>query len=185
MSSARISRFIAGAMILSVGLSEQVAGQGLQPQADFENAFGIHPGSPYVTYSTSPYVVRITVVNDRTGEASTVCVDANLLSGAIYLENGGSFEHYDLPVTKEGFFDFTKQPRRESTPEAIERAKKLVEARKIAVANSSHVFHFSNPEALKNISRHYPEACAAIEQGKRARIEDITGRIRVELPAPR
>src|SRR5215467_5983333 len=71
MSSARISRFIAGALILSVGLSEQAAGQGLQPQADFENAFGIHPGSPYV--------VRITVVNDRTGEASTVCVDASLL----------------------------------------------------------------------------------------------------------
>jgi hypothetical protein len=185
MSSSRISRLIAGALILLAGLSEQVAGQGLQPQADYEAALGHYPGSPYVVYPIPPYAVRIMVVDDRTGQASTVCVGANLLKGAIYLEKWGSFYQPDTPRTNEGvpnFLNFKNQIRPKPNPEAVARWKEVDE---IAVANTSHVFHFSNPEALKSVSRHYPEACAAIEHGKRAPIEDLTGRIRVELPAAR
>lgn len=159
MPAGRMWCQLAGALVLSAGLSGQVAAQGLQPQADFENAIR--------DSSTSPYVVRITVIDDRTGEASTVCVDAHLLTGAIYLDKGGSFEPRasgDAPG------NFLK----------AERAKKLQEAADIAVANTSHIFHFSKPEALKSISHRYPEACAAIDQGKRARIADRTGQIRTE-----
>ncbi len=125
------------------------------------------------------------MVDDRTGQASTVCVEANLLKGAIYHEKWGSFYRSDTPRTNEGaldFLNFKNQIRPKPKPENVARWKEVDE---IAVANTSHVFHFSNPEALDSVSRHYPEACAAIEQGKRARIEDSTGRIRVELPAAR
>lgn len=159
MPAGRMWCQFAGALILSTGLSGLAAAQGLQPQADFENAIR--------TSSSSPYVVRITMVDDRTGEASTVCVNAQLLTGANYLENGGSFE---ARASGGAHGDFLK----------AERAKKLQEAADIAVANTSHIFHFSKPEALEAISRRYPEACAAIDQGKRARIADRTGQIRTE-----
>jgi len=38
--------------------------------------------------STSPYIVLITVVDDRTGQTGTGCSGANLLLGAIYIEGG-------------------------------------------------------------------------------------------------
>jgi hypothetical protein len=50
----------------------------------------------------------------------------------------------------------------------------------LRLADTFHDFHFSKPEALKNISYRYSEACAAIDQGRRARIIDRTGQIRTE-----
>ncbi len=134
--------------LLSIGLPEESAAQARQSQAAFETAIRDN--------STSPYVVLITVVDDRTGQASSGCNTANLLRGAIYLEKWGSID-------------------RDAAPEANTRRK---EVEKIAVENLSHVFHFSNPAALKNILPFRDwEACAAIEQGSRVRIGDRSGQI--------
>jgi hypothetical protein len=63
------------------------------------------------------------------------------------------------------------------TPETKER---LEEAQKIALENTSHVFHFSNQAALDNVPLRYPQACPAIEQGMSVRIGDRTGQMIVE-----
>lgn len=74
----------------------------------------------------------------------------------------------DLP-RKWGSFDS------KATLETTSRHK---EVEKIALENTSHVFHFSNPAALNNILPfRYPEACAAIERGSRARIADGSGQV--------
>jgi TonB family protein len=134
--------------LLSIGLPGESAAQARQSHAAFETAIRDN--------STSPYVVLITVVDDRTGQTSSGCNTANLLRGAIYLEKWGSID-------------------RDAVPEARSRHN---EVEKIALENTSHIFHFSNPAALKNILPfRYWEACAAIEQGSRVRIGDRSGQI--------
>lgn len=76
--------------------------------------------------STSPFYVLITVVDDATGQSRTRCTTANLLLGAIHIEHG-------LAFNSEG----------------------STNARSMALANTSHVFHFSKPEALANIPMNY------------------------------
>jgi TonB-like protein len=139
---------IAALSILSIGLPEDCAAQARQSQAAFETAIRDN--------STSPYVVLFTVVDDRTGQTRIGCTTANLLRGAIYLEKWGSF---DSKVASE----------------TISRHK---EAETFALENTSHVFHFSSQAALNNILPfRYPEACAAIERGSRARIGDRGGQL--------
>jgi TonB family protein len=133
---------IVGLSVLSIGLTTQSAAHARQSQAAFETAIR--------DKSTSPYIVLITVVDDRTGQVSTGCNSANLLRGAIYREKRGDSD-------------------RTVSPEEVEQ---------VALDNTSHVFHFSNQAALNNILPfRYPEACAAIERGSRARIADITGQV--------
>jgi len=77
-------------------------------------------------HSTSPVYVLITVVDDNTGQARTGCTEANFVLGAIQREYGlGSGAEAD---TNE---------------------------RHMALANTSHVFHFSKPEALANVAFRY------------------------------
>lgn len=133
---------IVGLSVLSIGLPTQCAAQAGQSQAAFETAIR--------DTSTSPYIVLITVVDDRSGQVSTGCNSANLLRGAIYRERRGDADNT-------------------VTPEEVER---------VALDNRSHIFHFSNQAALNNILPfRYPEACAGIERGSRARIADITGQV--------
>ena len=139
---------IVGLSILSIGLPRDAAAQAHQSQAAFETAIRDD--------SSSPYVVLMTVVDDRTGQASTGCNTANLLRGAIYIEKFGSIES---KVTTE-------------THSRLEVVKTL------AAENTSHVFHFSHPAALPNVLPfRYPDACAAIERGTSARIQDLTGKV--------
>ena len=142
---------IVGLSIPSIGLPRDSAAQARQSQAAFETAIR--------DKSTSPYIVLVTVVDDRTGQASTGCNGANLLLGAIYLEKWGGFDSKVTPETN----------------------SRLEEVEKIALENASHVFHFSNRAALDNVLPfRYPEACAAIERGSRARIGDRGGQILLE-----
>ena len=138
-----ISTFlIIGLSIPSIGSARESAAQARQSHAAFETAIR--------DKSSSPYIVLITVVDDRTGQASTGCNNVQLLRSAIYRERRANV---DSEVTAE-------------------------EVEKIALENTSHVFHFSNPAALNNVLPfRFPEACAAIERGSRARIADITGQI--------
>jgi TonB family protein len=135
--------FIVALSALLVGLPKNSAAQSLQSQAAFETAIR--------DKSTSPYVVLITVVDDRTGQANTGCTSANRLRMAIYLEKWGP------------------PPGTNSMHDEVE---------KIALENTAHVFHFSNQSALDSVFPfRYPEACAAIKRGVRARIADLTHQI--------
>jgi TonB family protein len=139
---ARVPLILSIVGLLSIALPEKPAAQARQSQAAFETAIRDR--------STSPYIVLVTVVDDRTGQLSTGCNSVVLLRSAIYREQRGIV---GSEVTAE-------------------------EVIKIALDNTSHVFHFSNPAALSNILPfRYPEACAAIERGSRARIADITGQV--------
>lgn len=76
--------------------------------------------------STSPYFVLITVVDDTTGQSRTGCTTANLLLGALHIE-------HDLAFNPEG----------------------ATNALNLALANTSHVFHFSKPKAVANMPVEY------------------------------
>jgi hypothetical protein len=78
--------------------------------------------------STAPSYVLITVVDDRENTKRSTCTTSNFLLGAIHRE-------YRLGYDKEG----------------------VARARGIALENRSHVFHFSNSNALKNIPSSYSE----------------------------
>lgn len=120
----------------------------LQSHTDFEAAFRDE--------SSAPYYVMLTVVDDRTGQATTGCPPAPLFLGGMSLEMWGRYD-----------------PR--TTPDAPARREAVLNA---VLANTSHVFHFSKQEALDNFFpfRH-PEACAVIAQGKRVRSADINGQL--------
>ncbi len=77
-------------------------------------------------HSSSPVYVLITVVDDTTGQARTGCTKANFLVGAIQREYGLAGD-----------------------------AAADANARNMALANTSHVFHFSRPEALANVAFRY------------------------------
>jgi len=142
-----------------------------------------------MTQSTSPYVVLITIVDDRTGQSRSGCTSAPFLLGAIHREMNLP---YDLPSIKS--------------------------AEQIALGNTAHVFHFSKQDALDNVAFSYSDrdldrardilrsvgvgsltrldlekrrvfgplqwshalACAVIEHGLSARITDITGQVIAE-----
>jgi hypothetical protein len=78
--------------------------------------------------STAHNFVLISVVNDKTNEEQLVSTLAPFLLGAIHIE-------HQIPYTGEG------------------NNKTL----KLALSSNNRKFHFSNPEALKNIQRYYTE----------------------------
>ncbi len=89
--------------------------------------------------STSPYYVLITVVNDKTGMRRTICTVAPFLLGAI------QHQYHILPLrTKHG----------DQQAEALAWERKLEAA---ALASKDHVYHFSNPKALKNLQVRYTQ----------------------------
>jgi len=146
----------AGLTLLIDGTSECVAGP-YQPHANFEAAVR--------DSSTSPYVVLLTAIDDRTGEARTGCTTADLLKGAIWMQ---TWAHSG------------QQTRAEDK-------LRSEEVRRILIRNTAHVFHFSDPGALRNtfpfpISERYPQACDAISRGVRVRIADLTGQPIFEPP---
>ena len=101
--------------------------------------------------SSSPYLVLIEVVDDRSGQSEIGCTSANYLKGAIFLEKWGNFDR----------------------PSTLETRVRYEEVKKIALDNTSHVFHFSTETAISNVLPfRYPEACAAIAQGTRVRVAD-------------
>lgn len=80
--------------------------------------------------SSSPPYVLITVIDDNTGKAQSTCTYANFLLGAIEMEYG---------LREQG-------------------ASGSLKSTEIALQNRSHVFHFRNPEALRNIRVRYSES---------------------------
>jgi hypothetical protein len=78
--------------------------------------------------STAPPYVLITVVDARSEETRSICTTVNFLLGAIHLE-------YGIEYDREG----------------------QVRAQQIALANKSHVFHFTTQETLANIPLHYSQ----------------------------
>lgn len=148
MTALRISTFCTAALLFpSAAFSEKPATAALQAQPAFEMAIRDE--------SSSPFIILLTVVDDRTGEARTGCTNANFLLGAIYLEKWGSFD-------------------RTTTPETLARHE---EVEKIAIENRSHIFHFSSQAALDNIPFRYASACAEVARGRTARIAHRTGQI--------
>jgi hypothetical protein len=117
----------------------------LQEQAQFETAIR--------DASTSPYLVLVTAVDDRTGVSWTGCIPAPLLKGAIRFELQRSDE--------------------------VKPTASVTEAVQIALGNQSHVFHFSKPNALINltplIKGQYREACEMLKSRGCVRLADLTG----------
>jgi len=138
--------FIVALWIFALDLPGSSVAQTRQSQAAFETAIRDH--------SSSPYVILITVVDDRTGQSNTGCTLAPFLPVAIYIEKWGPL------------------------PKSIAKTDpRLKEAEEIALENTSHVFHFSSQAALDNLPFRHPDACAAIKRGSRARIADIIGKV--------
>jgi TonB family protein len=141
---------ILATLALLVGEASVCMAEPYQPHANFVAAIQ--------DTSTSPYVVLLTAIDDRDGQAHSGCTTANLLRGAIYKHVWGL----------------------SGSQSRAEDELRGEEVRRILTENTSHVFHFSNPDALSNvlpfqISAHYPQACEAIARGIRVRIADLTG----------
>jgi hypothetical protein len=92
--------------------------------------------------STSQSFVLITVVNDATGQATTGCTMAPFLLGAIHMEHGLAFDEAGN-----------------------------TNAVNMAIATANHVFHFSRPDALENVSFRYSPA--ELEAARR-RVQPLT-----------
>jgi hypothetical protein len=101
--------------------------------------------------STSPHFILLTVVDDRTGKATTGCTLAPFLVGAIERE-------------RDGWNDWRGE-----------------EAKRIALTNESHVFHFTKQSALDNLpldqDARCRQACIAIKSGQSARMGDRVGNL--------
>jgi hypothetical protein len=106
-------------------------GEPTQSRASFEAAIR--------TDSTAPLYVLITLVDDKSKSARSVCTTANLLLGAIHRE-------YNLEYDEAGH----------------------ARAEEIAVSNTTHVFKFSKPDALANIPVHYSPSDLASVRAKLA-----------------
>jgi hypothetical protein len=90
----------------------------LQDQAQFQAAVR--------NTSTSPSYILVTIVDDRSGQARTGCVQANFVEGAL---------HRDLHL-----------PYNDISVRAVRR--RILKSR-------DHVFHFFDPSALANVSFGY------------------------------
>ena len=86
--------------------------------------------------STAPYFVVITVVDDSAKTSRAICTTANLLLGAIHIEQGLDYD------------------------DASEK-----KALKIALSNKTRTFHFLKREALNNIPVEYgPELLDSVRE---------------------
>jgi hypothetical protein len=110
-----------------------------QSQAEFEVAIRDD--------STSPYLILLTVVDDRTGQSWTDCTLAPFLVGAIWME---------------------QDPQRNGAP--------IEEHDRIALAHTSRVFHFFQQSALDILPTvrdgTYRQACEVIKSGGCMRMID-------------
>ncbi|WP_161497239.1 energy transducer TonB [Bradyrhizobium nitroreducens] len=111
--------------------------------------------------SSSPYLILLTTIDDRSGQAHTGCTPAPFLIGAIHIELWGRID-----------------PR--AAPDELKSRR--AEAERTAIENTSHVFHFTNPAALLNAfpfphDTRYARGCEAIARGLRARIADRSGQL--------
>ena len=131
-------------MIILIGLTHANAAE--QSQDKFAAAISDR--------STAPYLIHLTVVDDRTGATETGCIPAPFLVGAIQIES-----------------NLGNQPALRA------------EAERIAVQNTTHVFHFSKQAALDNMPFNvgkYQEACMLVERGKAVRLGDRDGQIHAD-----
>jgi hypothetical protein len=114
----------------------------LQPQAQFEAAIR--------NTTSSPSLILLTVVDDRTGQSWTGCTTAGLLVGAIHMERD-------------------EQRRAASVQEAVQ----------VALSNASHVFHFSKQSALYNLTPvkdgRFSKACGVLKKTGCMRKPDLSG----------
>jgi hypothetical protein len=108
--------------------------------------------------STSTYIVLVTIVNDKTGEALAECMPAPFLRGAIHSQ-------YDLKYD----------------------ASSAEKAIQIALANPFRVFHFSKQAAIDLVSSfagdhrlRYQKACALVRRGQSVFLTDRAGLIRTD-----
>lgn len=156
---AAIIVFFIGSLFAGLGRGYAEAGF-VQPAEIFERAIR--------NTSTNTYVVFVTIVNDRTGEAHSACIAAPLLLGAIHRE-------YDLKYD----------------------ASSIEKAIEIALANPSRQFHFSKQVAIDNIPMpgketgmylqnqlryqfRLREACVLVRQGKSVFLADLTGQVSLD-----
>ncbi|HEX5323677.1 MAG TPA: hypothetical protein VFW40_07820 [Capsulimonadaceae bacterium] len=87
--------------------------------------------------STAPNYVLITVVNDNTGKQRDICTLATFLLGAIW-------KQYNIRPSK------TADKHNQAAD--VER-----QLQSIALSHKDHVFHFSNPAALRNLGPGYTD----------------------------
>jgi hypothetical protein len=103
---------------LTLGLPSAVLAAPVQDQAQYKAAVR--------NTSTAPSYVLVTIVDDRTGQARTGCVEANAVEGALHREL--HLTHDDISV-------------------------RAVQQRMLK--NRDRVFHFSDPSALATVSFGY------------------------------
>jgi hypothetical protein len=140
--------------------------------------------------STSPYFIVITVVNDSTGNAQTLCTTANFFLGAIHIE-------YAIPYDSSGervaelivlsnhsrIYHFAKRASLDNIPitydstilnQAREKLSTMTDPRHGRAFDSKPVV-FKPPEGLEK----YPDAVAhvLVESGFRVRRADVTGQL--------
>jgi hypothetical protein len=140
-------------MTLLTGGAGQCAAEPYQSHEDFVAAIRDR--------SSSPYIVLLTAIDDRSEQAHTGCTNAHFLTGAIHIE---LWRQIDVRAPRD------------------ELKSRSAEAERIAIEHTSHVFHFSNPAALQSVfpfpnDRRYSKACEAIARGVRARFADRTGEL--------
>lgn len=116
-----------------------------QPQKQFEEAVD--------NDSTNDSFVLVRVADKSSGVAKTGCIEANLLLGAIHIENGLDYD-----------------------------ASGMKRARELALSADGHRFAFSNPAALSNVGYQTlgstnEEACEIIRGGRGAYRNDMSGQI--------
>jgi len=155
-------------------------------------AYGVSPvKEDAIVFSSSPPYVQITVVDKRTSEARTGCVNAYALLGALRLEHdllvGAHAQTLELALTnKERRFEFTK-------PEALanlaisylEADLEVMRQRMASYSDAELTAGFSAYGTLRTLLNGSPAdrprayrdaaACVLIDRGFSPRIGDRTG----------
>jgi len=145
--------------------------------------------------STSPYFVKIQVVDSGSNREFTTCVTANLLQGAIHMEKGLPYsdegtsvvEKYAISNQKNAFV-FNSSSALDNIPSHPSEAE-LSEAKAIAATFSGQALTTSlRSGALLQYYSEHPRrwermaalACALIDRGLAPRLADMTGSMHVE-----
>jgi len=158
--------------------------ENLQRQSDFEQAIR--------NSSTSPWHVKVAVVNSRTNQRRTICTNGDFLMGAIHREHG-------IPYTSSGI--------KKAESLALNSSREYIFKRKSAISNIPPSFvqternqaialvrpltdkqiraDFKGGGKLREFytaSRRYGPrmdalACALIDRGFQPRIADISGQL--------
>ena len=146
--------------------------------------------------STSPYFVKIKMVDSSDNREFTTCVTANLLKGAIHIEQGFPYsdegtsaaEMYAIS-NQEHAFIFRSLSALQNMPWHPSGAE-LSEAQAIAatVSDQDLTTSLSSGRLLQHYSEHPRRqermaalACALIDRGLAPRLADMTGSLYVEV----